>query len=150
MTSRTCQLSAQLSNYSSRADEAQSHSQFFGPIRMTNRLRRNTKGGSTVHFLRSDLRPVRKKLLEFAGNNRAALTNRRHLARLKALAAANSRLWKSQKFIDSSVDNLKCSPYTRLVVWLPLCWTGRPCSLTIDTMCQNPFETIRPYSSPNG
>jgi hypothetical protein len=23
-------------------------------------------------------------------------------------------------------------------------------SLTIDTMCQNPFETIRPYSSPNG
>jgi hypothetical protein len=27
---------------------------------------------------------------------------------------------------------------------------GGHSSLTIDTMCQNPFETIRPYSSPNG
>jgi hypothetical protein len=31
----------------------------------------------------------------------------------------------------------------------PFCWTGRTCSLTTDTMCQNPFETIR-LSSPNG
>src|SRR5436190_6105010 len=27
---------------------------------------------------------------------------------------------------------------------------GGRSSLTTDTMCQNPFETIRPYSSPNG
>src|ERR1041384_1256345 len=59
------------------------------------------------------------------------------------------RLWKFSRFLLPGVDNLSCPSYSCKVVWTPLCWTGRPCSLTIDTMCQNPFETIR-LSSPNG
>ena len=44
---------------------------------------------------------------------------------------------------QSGIDILGASPYTGLVVRKPFCWTGGSCSLTIDTMCQNPFETIR-------
>jgi len=73
-----------------------------------------------------------------------------YLALYKALTRAISRLVEIMEILLYGVDNLMPTPYTRLVVWTPLCWTGRPCSLTIDTMCQNPFETIRLYSSPNG
>jgi hypothetical protein len=35
--------------------------------------------------------------------------------------------------------------HTHWAVEAPFCWTGGFRSLTIDTMCQNPFETIRAF-----
>ena|SRR5215469_3613766 len=67
-----------------------------------------------------------------------------------ALKPPRKTLVEIEKFLFLGVDIHALSRYSCKVVRKPLCWTGRPCSLTIDTMCQNPFKTIRLYSSPNG
>src|SRR5580700_3487076 len=69
----------------------------------------------------------------------------RHKAHASTTKPAFGRAEDSCGNHEMSVDRYDARSYTHWVVRTPFCWTGRACSLTIDTMCQNPFETIRPF-----
>ena len=82
---------------------------------------------------------------------RSAMLHCLYLSPSKKLTGARSEPCGNPKFLCSWVLTFR----TVLAIVAKLFGShsagqGGRSSLTTDTMCQNPFETIRPYSSPNG
>src|SRR5713226_6815949 len=62
-----------------------------------------------------------------------------------ATSAGGKAVENEKRRAGNEVDIPRWSWHTRWAVDMPFCWTGGPCSLTTDTMCQNLFEAIRVF-----
>ena len=93
------------------------------------------------------IQKVRRYRVNCRQTSRNVVGNSHALSRLQA---RSGYLWKNQIFCFWVLTFRAAASILAKLFGCHSAGQGGRSSLTIDTMCQNPFETIRPYSSPNG